>query len=116
MEAGDRHRKRFDFKEAAVEYAGVSEKFASYGHAARAFEAFYRLREVEGKRALRSEAEACVEAAKRESLSATELPDYPHSRLMIAEAVVHLKRACKIYKQASARARCAQGERASARS
>jgi len=98
MEAGDRLRKRFDFKEAAQQYQGVGEQFASYGHMQRAFEAYCRLQEVEAKTLQRQEAEECVRLAKDECVTSTPLAEYPHSRLMLVEAVAHFKRACKLYK------------------
>ena len=98
MEGGDRHRKRFDFIEAIQEYNDLGDRYASYGHTDRAFEAHCRLKEVQAKKLLREEAEACVHDAKTECITATDLPEYPHSRLMLAEGVAHFRRACKIYK------------------
>ena len=76
----------------------TGEQFASYGHMQRAFEAYYRLQEVEAKALQREDAEECVRLAMEECRTSIPFPEYPHSRLMLVEAVAHLKRACKLYK------------------
>jgi hypothetical protein len=68
----------------------TGEQFASYGHMQRAFEAYYRLQEVEAKALQREDAEECVRLAMEDCRTSTPFPEYPHSRLMLVEAVAHL--------------------------
>ena len=98
MDRGDRCRRQFLFAEAIEAYEGCRGAFGSYGHADRAFEAACRLDEVRRKAQLKQEAEQCEADAKQQCLAATPIDEYPHSRLMLVEAVANLKRACRIYK------------------